>query len=153
MQIELANEVKRTLRRALRQAGRQEIGGMMFAEQIAPSHFDVMDISLEMHSGSQSTFERDPEPHSQALKEFFRRTGHDFDRFNYLGEWHSHPSFSVHPSCSDVATMTELVENGNDISFAILMIVRLRFLTWIDCTFTVVSQGGAPETSNIVRIF
>ena len=103
--------------------------------------------------GSHTTFRRDPELHLQALDDFFCRTGYDFTRFNYLGEWHSHPSFSAHPSRDDIATMTDFVENGEDITFAALMIVRLRFQFWMDCTLTVFARGAAPTTSRVVRVF
>ena len=119
----------------------------------AAAHFRVVDFSLSAHSGSHITFRRDPELHRQALDDFFCRTGHDFTRFNYLGEWHSHPSFSAHPSGDDIATMTDLVENGEEITFAALMIVRLRFQYWMDCTFTVFARGVAPTTSHVVRVF
>ena len=126
---------------------------MLFAEQLAPAHFRVVDFSLNAHSGSYTTFKRDPESHRQALDEFFCRTGYDFKRFNYLGEWHSHPSFSAHPSGDDIATMTDLVEAGEEITFAVLMIVRLRFQFWMDCTFTVFARGAVPTTSHVVRVF
>ena len=152
MRIELGHDIRSRLRKALRQAGRREIGGMIFAEQLAPAHFRVMDFSLDAYSGSHAMFNRDPDVHRQALDDFFRRTGHDFTRFNYLGEWHSHPSFSARPSLDDIATMTDHVENGEDISFAVLMIVRLRFQLWMDCTFTAFARGAAPMTSHIVRV-
>jgi len=126
---------------------------MIFAEQLAPDNFCVIDFSLDAHAGSHSTFNRDPDVHGRALNDFFRRTGRDFTRFNYLGEWHSHPSFSALPSRDDIATMTDLVENSEGISFAVLMIVRIRFRFWMDCSFTVFARGDAPMTSQIVRVF
>jgi hypothetical protein len=57
---------------------------------------------------------------------FFDRTQHQYKRFNYIGEWHSHPSFEVKPSPQDVETMVKLVTDpAFKGSFAILMIVRL----------------------------
>lgn len=153
MRIDLGHDVRSRLQKALRQAGRREIGGMIFAEQIASNHFCVIDFSLDAHSGSSATFDRDPDVHRQALDDFFRRTGYDFTRFNYLGEWHSHPSFSAHPSLHDIATMTDLVENAEEIGFAVLMIVRLRLWLWIDCTFTAFSRGASPIRSGILRVF
>src|SRR5687767_7026356 len=126
MQMGLAPEIEAKLRKALRSAGRREIGGMLFAEQLAPGQFRVIDISLDRHSGSHTEFRRDPSTHEEALDAFFDRTNRDFSRFNYLGEWHSHPSFSVRPSSEDVATMTELVtDEQSAIAFAALLIVRL----------------------------
>lgn len=153
MQIELRPEVRLRLQEALRRAGRREIGGMIFAEQLsAAGHFCVVDFSLDTYSGSTTRFNREPGVHRRALEDFYRRTGYDFTRFNYLGEWHSHPSFSVHPSLHDIATMTDLVETSTEISFAILLIVRLRLRLWMNCTFTAFSRGVCPTRSRIVRM-
>src|SRR5947209_3857127 len=98
MKIELIPEVTTRLRSALRKASTREIGGMVFAEQLRPDHFCILDFSLDPFSGSHMAFRRDPQAHQNTLDQFFRRTGRDFQRFNYLGEWDSHPSFSVRPS-------------------------------------------------------
>ncbi|MEP6899824.1 MAG: Mov34/MPN/PAD-1 family protein [Rhodanobacter sp.] len=57
---------------------------------------------------------------------FFTRTARAYRTFNYIGEWHSHPSYLTLPSTTDVTTMQELVSaeafRGH---FAVLLIVRL----------------------------
>lgn len=98
MRIELAPDLEGRLRKALRSAGKRETGGMLFAEQLAPSHFCIIDFSVDLYSGSHTHFRRDPAIHQVASNAFFDRTGRDFSRYNYFGEWHSHPSFSVAPS-------------------------------------------------------
>jgi proteasome lid subunit RPN8/RPN11 len=152
MRIELAADIEPRLRNALRSAGRREIGGMLFAEQLAPSRFRVVDFSVDFSFGSHTNFRRDPRAHGAALNAFFERTGKDFARFNYLGEWHSHPSFSVRPSSEDVATMTELVsDDRNDISFAVLLIVRLRLCFWLDHSWTIFTRGRPPQAPKTRR--
>jgi integrative and conjugative element protein (TIGR02256 family) len=152
MKIERAPELERRFRKALRTAGRREIGGMLMAEQLAPDHFSIMDFSLDGFSGSHTRFRRDPKTHQKTLDEFFERTGRDFQRFNYLGEWHSHPSFSVRPSAEDIQTMTDIVESGNPaITFAVLLIVRLRWQLWIDCSLTVFARGRGPRPVEFSR--
>ena len=154
MRIELAPDIEKKLRKALRQAGRREIGGMLFAEQLAPAHFRLMDFSTDLYSGSHTNFRRDPKVHQKALDDFFDRTGRDFSRFNYLGEWHSHPSFPVNPSMEDVETMVDLVENGNSaITFALLLIVHLRLRFWMDYSMTVFARGYAPRGTRIAPRF
>ena len=82
--------------------------------------------------------------------EFFRRTGRDYQRFNYLGEWHSHPSFSVRPSSEDVDTMTDIVTGPSSaISFAVLLVVRLRFWIWLDYSLTIFARGQPPGSTRI----
>jgi [CysO sulfur-carrier protein]-S-L-cysteine hydrolase len=152
MRIELASDIENRLRIALRRAGKREIGGVLLAEQLAPGNFSVVDFSLDPLSGSHTAFRRDPQTHRQTLDEFFQRTGRDFERFNYLGEWHSHPSFSVHPSIDDIRTMTEMVEDQSSmITFAVLLIVRLRLRLWIDYSLTIFARGQAPQPMQISR--
>lgn len=146
MRVELAGDIEKLLRDALRKAGRREIGGMLLAEQLAPSRFCIVDFSVDPSSGSHSTFRRDPQTHRQTLDAFFKRTGSDFTRFNYLGEWHSHPTCSANPSIDDIRTMIEIVEDESSIiSFAILFIVRLRLQFWMDHSLTVFARGQKPK--------
>jgi [CysO sulfur-carrier protein]-S-L-cysteine hydrolase len=154
MRIDLTLAVETRFRSALRKAGKPEIGGMLFAEQLKPNHFSIIDFSLDASSGSRAAFRRDPESHQKTLEQFFERTGRNFERFNYLGEWHSHPSFSVHPSLHDVQTMTDIVENRNStISFAVLLIVRLRFKFFVDRSITVFARGRPPQRQPIAKRF
>jgi integrative and conjugative element protein (TIGR02256 family) len=146
MRIELTRAVETRFRSSLRKAGKREIGGMLFAEQLKPNHFSIIDFSLDASSGSHAAFRRDPGSHQRTLDQFFERTGRDFQRFNYLGEWHSHPSFSVQPSLQDLQTMTDIVEDRNStISFAVLLIVRLRFKLFVDRSITVFARGRPPQ--------
>ncbi len=150
MRIELAPDIEARLRDALHEAEKREIGGMLMAEQLAPGRFRVVDFSVDPVTGSHSEFRRDPAKHRQTLDEFFSRTGRDFRRFNYLGEWHSHPSFSVRPSPADIDTMTDIVEDAaSEITFAVLLIVRTRWRFWIDYSLTVFARGQAPTATRI----
>lgn len=154
MRIELAPEIDQRLRKALREAGRREIGGMLFAEQLAPARFRLMDFSMDQFSGSHTKFRRDPAMHQEAWEKFFEQTGREFSRFNYLGEWHSHPSFPVQPSMEDMETMFDIVENKNTaITFALLLIVRLRLRFWMDYSMTVFARGYAPQTARLAARF
>ncbi len=145
MRIEVAGGIEGRLRKALRSAGRREIGGMLFAEQISSGHFRIIDFSLDLFSGSHANFRRDPDVHRKMLDAFFEKTGNEFSRFNYLGEWHSHPSFSVRPSPEDLATMTELVSDRTNITFAVLLVVSLKFGFWLDHSWTLFSHGDASR--------
>lgn len=154
MRIEVAPDIDGRIRGKLRKAGRREIGGMLFAEQMAPGRFKIVDFSVDHYSGSHTNFRRDPQAHGETMEKFFERTGGDFSRFNYLGEWHSHPSFSVEPSSQDMETMTDLVENSTaGISFALLLIVRLRLFVWLDYSMTSFAKGYAPSRAHLARKF
>ncbi|HDX8645075.1 TPA: Mov34/MPN/PAD-1 family protein [Aeromonas dhakensis] len=151
MQVEIADHVKDKLRRELRYAGSREIGGVLMGEQIAPGHFRIVGLSTDNQTGGQAHFVRSPEDHAEALNAFFLKTDHQYDRFNYLGEWHSHPRFSVTPSAQDVASMIELVEGDRGINFAVLLIVRLHWWRKMSCSCTLFYKGENPSPVNIVE--
>lgn len=150
MQVEIADHVKDKMRNALRAAGSREIGGVLMGEQIAPGHFRVVDLSIDSQTGSRAHFIRSPEAHAETISTFFHETGHQYDRFNYLGEWHSHPRFSVSPSTQDIASMTDLVEGERGIEFAVLLIVRLHWWRGMSCSCTLFDRSTNPSPVDIM---
>ena len=126
MRIRLANDQVQRLRATLARAGRRETGGQLFGEQLAVSDFRVTDLTVQARAGSFARFLVDVFQAARDALSFFDRTGHEYRRFNYIGEWHSHPSFDVRPSQIDVDTMRGLVRDPKFRgTFAVLMIVRL----------------------------
>lgn len=119
-------------------------------EQVAPDHFRIVDFSVDDKTGTAAHFVRSHEHHAEALEGFFRRTGSDFKRFNYLGEWHSHPSFPVRPSQEDITSMQSLVNGERDIDFSALVIVRLRCFFFIEAAAYMFVQGTAPAQVSLI---
>ncbi|MBM7406377.1 MULTISPECIES: Mov34/MPN/PAD-1 family protein [Sphingomonas] len=144
MRLFLREEVRRGLHRAVSAAGRLEIGGVLMAEQIAPGSFHVVEFTTDGRTGSSAHFVRSVDNHRAALKDFFQRTASDFGRFNYLGEWHSHPNHQPVPSTEDVFSMESLVSGERDIPFAVLLIVQAGRRT-LACTATLFERDGEPR--------
>lgn len=111
---------------ALRRAGARECGGVLLGEHVGTNHFAVR--SLTVHKpGACVAFVRGMGGVVKAIKTYCRSNGNDFRRFNYLGEWHSHPLFSVQPSAKDHATMRELATDCSvGANFAVLLVFRLH---------------------------
>ena len=125
MQVLLTPQVTKRLQRELRRAGSREIGGLLLAEHVGEELFRIVEISVQRTGGTHAGFMRDPSRHQRQLKKFFRRTGEDYERFNYLGEWHSHPSFSADPSATDIETMQSIVEDpAVGVNFLVLLVCR-----------------------------
>lgn len=59
MHINLANSQVRKLLAALAKAGRREIGGQMFGEQLAPSRFRVTELTVQNSQGTIVRFVND----------------------------------------------------------------------------------------------
>lgn len=126
MKLHLPSDQRARIVRALSRAGRAETGGQLFGEQLAPSNFRITEATVQSRPGTFARFVVDLVEAGRAAMSFFRSTGHDYARHNYIGEWHSHPSFSVRPSATDSETMRELVRSNEFTgSFAVLVLVRL----------------------------
>ncbi len=151
MQLLLPSDVVRKMRKHMFRAGRREIGGMIMGEQIADQQFRIVEFSVDVTSGTRTNFVRDAEQHNLVLKEFFERTGKDYHRFNYLGEWHTHPSFTVDPSLQDIYAMQDLVDGTGGVDFAVLLISRLRWLWQYDCSASLFLRDHQPVRVNIKR--
>lgn len=126
MTLLLPTQIRSQLETALQDAGEREIGGILLGEHVAKNTFRVFELTIQSKSGNAFSFVRQLRAALNSLSEFFNRTRHEYRRFNYLGEWHSHPRFEIRPSTADSATMREIVEDSNvGANFAILLIVRL----------------------------
>lgn len=126
MRLKLPADEMDKLKSALAAAGTREIGGQIFGEQLGPSDFLASDVVVQKRRGSFARFVVDLVQAARDSARFFDRTGRNFARHNYIGEWHSHPNFEVRPSLRDRDTMRELVSDvGFRGNFAVLMIVRL----------------------------
>jgi len=121
----LRREMAERMRVALHRAGRREIGGVLMAEHTGPNQFEVLDLTIHGR-GTIAYFVRKVEEAVTHLKSFFVRVNNDYVRFNYLGEWHSHPSFELEPSEKDDISIREIVEDRDvGANFVVLLIVKL----------------------------
>lgn len=126
MQLLLPAPILKRLRHELRKAGRREIGGLLMGEHVQAEVFRIVDFTAQHSGGTAACFIRHPHEHQAELDAFFERTGADYKRFNYLGEWHSHPSFPPIPSGTDIDTMQSIVTDASvGVNFLILLIVKL----------------------------
>lgn len=145
MRIDFPRDLRGRLRQAVRRAGRNETGGILMAAQIEPGHFRLVEFTVDSQTGSAAHFVRSVEHHQSALSEFFARTGSEFGRFNYLGEWHSHPNHVPIPSREDVGSMQSLVHGERDIPFAVLLVVRSRW-SGLMLTVTLFQRDQEPTS-------
>jgi proteasome lid subunit RPN8/RPN11 len=149
MKLLLPKRITKKLKRNLR--GRMnEIGGVMVGEHVGEDTFRIVDVSFQRQEGSIAHFIRDPSDHSEFLAEFFKTTGNDYKRFNYIGEWHSHPSFKPVPSSEDLCTMRNIVDDPLvGVNFAVLMIVRLGRWRRLEISATLFCADHPPRVIHI----
>jgi hypothetical protein len=133
-------------------------------EHLRDELFQLVEISVQRSGGTDACFIRDPRDHKAELEKFFAQTGNDYSRFNYLGEWHSHPSFEPIPSGTDITTMQSIVEDPEvGVNFAVLLIAKLGKRKHLEATGTafrinavpisvvLLSGSGPGDSSNFVQ--
>jgi [CysO sulfur-carrier protein]-S-L-cysteine hydrolase len=138
---------------ALSRAGQREIGGVLVGEHMGTELFRVAGLSIQRAGGNDASFVRNPQNHAAFIERFFRRTCNAYERFNYLGEWHSHPSFEVAPSAVGVHQMQMIVEEEPDAPlFAILLVLRLQDNWRLRLSATAFKPARSPEAVKLVVV-
>jgi proteasome lid subunit RPN8/RPN11 len=150
MQLLVPTKIQSQLVQALTAAQSKEIGGIMMGEHLGPDLFRLEEITVQTHSGTLATFVRAVLGVMKPLRRFFDRTDRNYERFNYLGEWHSHPSFVPTPSPQDHRTMTEMVHDERlGANFLALFIVKLGPDGRLESSVTVY-RAELPPMSGLV---
>jgi proteasome lid subunit RPN8/RPN11 len=114
MRLLMSPSVAQRLTKVLHQRGVTETGGILMGEHISPDEFRIVNFTVQRSKGTFASFLRMPRMHLRQLERFFKKTERDYRKYNYLGEWHSHPSFSICPSSPDIRAMQALID-GSDI--------------------------------------
>ena len=126
LRITVPPDIQAMLLVALKRAGTRECGGVLMGEHVGLNHFALRALEVQK-PGAIASFMRRVAGATRAIKEFCLSNRNDFRRFNYLGEWHTHPLFSVQPSSRDHATMRELATDAQVVAdFVVLLIFRLN---------------------------
>lgn len=152
IEVVLSANVAAKLRRELRRAGDREIGGVLAGEDLGGGRFLVADLSVQRSGGGVAHFVRDPSAHRRFMRRFFARTGNDYTRFNYLGEWHSHPSFPALPSGTDLRQMQGLIDDrGQPANFLVLLVLKLGRGGEIEATAHAFRRGAHVVQARVAR--
>lgn len=139
----LPPEQKKLLIATLYKAGRCEVGGILMGENAGPNLFIVREITVHPR-GAFASFVRRIDDAIGGLHAFFQKTNNDYARFNYIGEWHSHPSFEPYPSRKDDLSMLQIVQDESvGANFVVLLITKLGSKGELISTAHTYLPGGA----------
>ncbi len=151
MQLLVPPEIASRLVNALSQAGQREIGGILMGEHVGAETFRVSDLTIQRKKGTFAAFVRIVVEILAPLREFFDTTKHDYTRFNYLGEWHSHHSFALEPSGKDHMTMYEMAMDPQLGShFVVLLLVKLNDRAELEGSVIVYQANRKPFTGRVI---
>lgn len=148
----LPHEIVAKLVDSLSQAGSREIGGILMGEHIDVDTFQVKELTVQRRGGTFAAFVRLVEEIIAPLRTFFHVTRHDYTRFNYIGEWHSHHSFALTPSGRDHSTMFEIIMDPHlGAHFVVLMLVKLNSAKTLDCSVTVYQPNDKAFVGRVLQ--
>ena len=152
MQLLINPDISKQFVDALLQAGQREIGGILMGEHTGPDTFRVKEITIQRKGGTFSAFIRIVEEILAPLLAFFNTNKHDYTRFNYLGEWHSHHSFALVPSGQDHTTMYNIVmEPKLGAHFVLLLLVKPGNNGQLEGSVTVYQPNKPPLAGSIIQ--
>lgn len=152
MKLILPLEIAKQLIDAMVHAGRREVGGILMGEHVGRENFRVKEFTVQRKGGTFARFIRMVEDIVAPLRAFFDATKHNYTRFNYLGEWHSHHSFALAPSKRDHRTMYDMVMDPQfGARFIVLLLVKLDNLGQLEANATVYQPNKAPFACTIIR--
>lgn len=145
----LPHEQHELLLAALRKAGWRGVGGILMGEHVRPNLFIGREMIVHRR-GAFASFVRRIEGAIGRLRAFLQQTGHDYTRFNYSGEWHSHPSSAPYPSRTDDMSMLQIVQDeAVCANFAVLLIAKLGLEGALVATVHAYLPGGMRIQSSI----
>jgi hypothetical protein len=136
---------------ALKVGGNREVGGILMGEHVEAQTFRVQQITVQLEGGTFARFVRWVENIITPLRDFFQSTNHDYVRFNYIGEWHSHHSFALVPSPTDDGTMFDILSQPRfDARFVVLLLTKLAQSKQLSCAVMVYQPGERPFPGQVV---
>jgi len=152
MQLLIPPEIRSQLVDAMARAGQREIGGILMGEHVGSDIFRVKEVTIQRKMGTFATFIRIVTEILAPLRAFFDSTKHNYRRFNYLGEWHSHHSFALSPSGRDHITMHDIVTDLQlRARFVVLLLVRLSDHGQLEGRVTVYQPNKTPFEGTIIQ--
>jgi len=143
MKLRIARTTSEQWAKALARAKSREIGGVLFGEHVGEGDFRLIAATEQRRRGQAVSFKRKSSSARRALRKLSREYEDNHIRYNYLGEWHSHPNVHAHPSAQDEHTMWSILEDPDcDANFLVLIIVRLGPKNTLELSATTYLASG-----------
>ena len=141
--------IKRKIIKACVKTDTRECGGVLFGEHIRENLFRIAEVSTDTKTGIFAHFIRDIVLTIKQLRRFFSKYKYKYTKYNYMGEWHSHPQFALEPSSKDEESIRDIVSDDHvGANFIILMIVRLESSD-LKCRAWIYYANGVKEPCDI----
>ena len=151
MRIIVPKEIANKLFSALKKAEDREIKGACFARFVEDDVYEIEEVYISHKIGSNffSNLVIDYR-YKRFEKAYYKKNNYDFEKHNYIGDWHSHPLFDCIPSNYDINELEEELEKSNA-NFLVQLIVKISFQKLIGRCFFL-SKGSKTQQECILEI-
>lgn len=124
MKIIIREEIADRILNQVRKYSPNETKGALFAHKIDDNTFEIEDVYFEKRIGSFVFVSLENSlRYKKFQKEYDRKHHYDYRNHNYIGDWHSHPSFALFPSGYDSNEVVDELKESNA-NFLIQIIVQ-----------------------------
>ncbi len=125
MKIIIPKKLTKKIFNQVKKGKLNETKGALFARKISDDIFEVDDVYIESKVGSFAFVELVNNKKYQVYqKSYHKKNGYDYVNHNYIGDWHSHPSFELYPSSYDMAEVKSDLKKSNA-KFLVQVIVKI----------------------------
>lgn len=124
MKIIVKKEVADKIKKAVKKAGKKEIKGACFAEKIDDNIFEIEDVYISKIGSFSFSNLVVSFKYRMFENKYFKKHSNDYEKHNYIGDWHSHPSFELVPSSYDKKEVIDELSKSNA-HFLIQIIVKI----------------------------
>lgn len=150
MTIVIPKEISELLKKELDFMGQNETKGSFFAERIDNDLFEVNEIYFSKKRGTFSFIKMIiGDEYKKFQKKYHEKYSFDYEKYNYIGDWHSHPSFSCFPSTYDKKEAIDDFKKSNA-NFIVQFIFKNENDSLIGKAFLYDNSNNALEVNLII---
>lgn len=125
MKIVIKKEVTSKIYETVQLAGINEIKGSCYAFHKDNDLFEIEETYISQQKGTFSFSNLIINcKYNLFEKRYYKKHRNNFKEHNYIGDWHSHPSFKLKPSNYDIEEVNSELINSNA-NFLIQIIVKI----------------------------
>lgn len=152
MKLLIPPQIRSEILDSLERVGKREIGGVLMGANLGQDTFRVTKITIQKSGGTFAAFQRMVSEIIAPLKAFFGATGHNYTKWNYLGEWHSHHSFQLVSSGQDDGTMRSMISDPDfGAHFLVLLLVKTNSLKTLEASVTVYRPHAKQYLGEVIQ--
>ena len=126
MKIIIKKEVANKIKEKILDDMPNESKGACFAYHKDEEVFEIIDTYISKYKGTKFFANLIVNrKYKKFEKLFYKSKGHDYKHYNYIGDWHSHPSFECVPSIFDKKEIDDELNHSNAY-FLIQIILKVK---------------------------